>query len=54
MKLLRYDMSEYQERHILARFVGASPGYVGYEDSNSSGGLLVRDIERNPHRNHTI
>ena len=48
MKLLRYDMSEYQERHTVARFVGASPGYVGYEDSNPSGGLLVRDIERNP------
>ena len=49
MKLLRYDMSEYQERHTVARFVGAPPGYVGYEDSNLSGGLLVRDIERNPH-----
>jgi len=48
MKLLRYDMSEYQERHTVARFVGAPPGYVGYEDSNLSGGLLVRDIERNP------
>ena len=49
MKLLRYDMSEYQERHTVARFVGAPPGYVGYEDSNLSGGLLIRDIERNPH-----
>jgi len=48
MKLLRYDMSEYQERHTVARFVGAPPGYIGYEDSNLSGGLLVRDIERNP------
>ena len=48
MKLLRYDMSEYQERHTVARFVGAPPGYVGYEDSNLSGGLLIRDIERNP------
>jgi len=49
MKLLRYDMSEYQERHTVARFIGAPPGYVGYEDSNLSGGLLIRDIERNPH-----
>jgi ATP-dependent Clp protease ATP-binding subunit ClpA len=48
MKLLRYDMSEYQERHSVARFIGAPPGYVGYEDSNLSGGLLIRDIERNP------
>jgi len=48
MKLLRYDMSEYQERHSVARFVGAPPGYVGYDDSNLGGGLLIRDIERNP------
>lgn len=49
MKLLRYDMSEYQERHTVARFIGAPPGYVGFEDNNLSGGLLIRDIERNPH-----
>ncbi|MBL96882.1 MAG: ATP-dependent Clp protease ATP-binding subunit ClpA [Legionellales bacterium] len=49
MKLLRYDMSEYQERHTVARFIGAPPGYVGYEDNNLGGGLLIRDIERNPH-----
>ena len=49
MKLLRYDMSEYQERHTVARFIGAPPGYVGFSDGNLSGGLLIRDIERNPH-----
>ena len=49
MKLLRYDMSEYQERHTVARFIGAPPGYVGFEDGNLGGGLLIRDIERNPH-----
>ena len=49
MKLLRYDMSEYQERHTVARFIGAPPGYVGYEDGNLGGGLLIRDIEQNPH-----
>jgi len=48
MELLRYDMSEYQERHSVARFIGAPPGYVGYEDSNLGGGLLIRDIERHP------
>lgn len=48
MKLLRYDMSEYQERHSIARFIGAPPGYVGFEDTNLSGGVLIRDIERNP------
>jgi len=49
MKLLRYDMSEYQERHSVARFIGAPPGYVGYEDSNLAGGLLIKDVERNPY-----
>ena len=48
MQLLRYDMSEYQERHSVARFIGAPPGYVGYDDSSLGGGLLIRDIERNP------
>ena len=48
MKLLRYDMSEYQERHSVAKLIGAPPGYVGYEDGNLGGGLLVSEIEKNP------
>ena len=48
MKLLRYDKSDYQERLSIARFIGAPPGYVGFEDTNLSGGVLIRDIERNP------
>ena len=48
-KLLRYDMSEYQEKHTVARLIGAPPGYVGYEDGNLGGGLLVSQIEKNPH-----
>ena len=48
MTLLRYDMSEFQEKHTVAKFIGAPPGYVGYEDGNLGGGLLIRDIERNP------
>ena len=43
--LLRYDMSEYQEKHTVAKFVGAPPGYVGYEE----GGLLTEAIRKNPH-----
>ena len=43
--LLRYDMSEYQEKHAVAKFVGAPPGYVGYEE----GGLLTEAIRKNPH-----
>jgi ATP-dependent Clp protease ATP-binding subunit ClpA len=48
MKMIRYDMSEYQEKHALAKLIGAPPGYVGYDDSNLGGGLLISDIEKNP------
>jgi len=48
MKLMRYDMSEYQERHAVAKLIGAPPGYVGYDDGNLGGGLLISDIEKNP------
>lgn len=48
MKLLRYDMSEYMEKHSAAKLIGAPPGYVGYDDGNLGGGLLVGEIEKNP------
>ena len=48
MKLLRFDMSEYQEKHSVARLIGAPPGYVGHDDGKMGGGLLVGEIERNP------
>jgi ATP-dependent Clp protease ATP-binding subunit ClpA len=48
MKLLRYDMSEYQEKHSVAKLIGAPPGYVGYDDSNLGGGMLISDIQKNP------
>ena len=48
MQLIRYDMSEYQEKHAVAKLIGAPPGYVGYDDSNLGGGLLIRDVEKNP------
>lgn len=43
--LIRFDMSEYQEKHTVARLIGAPPGYVGYEE----GGLLIDAIKKNPH-----
>lgn len=43
--LIRFDMSEYQEKHTVARLIGAPPGYVGYE----KGGLLVDAIRKTPH-----
>jgi len=48
MKLIRFDMSEYQEKHTVAKLIGAPPGYVGYEDQNLGGGLLISEIEKNP------
>jgi ATP-dependent Clp protease ATP-binding subunit ClpA len=48
MKLLKYDMSEYQEKHTVSSLIGAPPGYVGYEDSNLSGGKLISDVSKNP------
>ncbi len=43
--LLRFDMSEYQERHTVSRLIGAPPGYVGYD----RGGLLTEAITKTPH-----
>ena len=48
MKLLRFDMSEYQEKHSVAKLIGAPPGYVGYDDGNLGGGLLISEVEKNP------
>jgi len=48
MKLIRYDMSEFQEKHSASKLIGAPPGYVGYDDSNLGGGMLISDIEKNP------
>jgi ATP-dependent Clp protease ATP-binding subunit ClpA len=48
MKLLRYDMTEYQERHSVSKLIGAPPGYVGHDDGKMGGGLLVGDIEKQP------
>jgi ATP-dependent Clp protease ATP-binding subunit ClpA len=49
MKLLRYDMSEYQERHSVSSLIGAPPGYVGYNDSTLGGGKLINDLSKNPY-----
>lgn len=45
VELARFDMSEYMERHSVARLIGSPPGYVGYEQ----GGLLTDKIDQNPH-----
>ena len=45
VKLLRFDMSEYMERHTVSRLIGAPPGYVGFEQ----GGLLTDGVDQHPH-----
>ncbi len=49
MKLLKYDMSEYSERHTVSSLIGPPPGYVGFSDSQVSGGRLINDLSKNPH-----
>jgi ATP-dependent Clp protease ATP-binding subunit ClpA len=49
MRLLKYDMSEYQEKHTVSSLIGAPPGYVGFEDGNVGGGKLISDLSKNPH-----
>ena len=45
VELIRFDMSEYQERHTVSRLIGAPPGYVGFDQ----GGLLTEQIAKHPH-----
>ena len=49
MNLLKYDMSEYQEKHTVSSLIGAPPGYVGFEDGNVGGGKLISDLSKNPY-----
>ncbi|WP_289451749.1 AAA family ATPase, partial [Klebsiella pneumoniae] len=44
-RMIRFDMSEFQEKHNVARLVGAPPGYVGYEDA----GQLTDKVRRQPY-----
>lgn len=45
MNFMRFDMSEFMERHSVSRLIGAPPGYVGYD----KGGLMANEIRRKPH-----
>ena len=45
VELIRFDMSEYMERHTVSRLIGAPPGYVGFDQ----GGLLTDGVDQNPH-----
>ena len=45
VELVRFDMSEYMERHSISRLIGAPPGYVGFDQ----GGLLTDAVDHQPH-----
>jgi ATP-dependent Clp protease ATP-binding subunit ClpA len=45
VKLIRFDMSEFQEKHSVAKFIGAPPGYVGFDDN---AGQLITSLQENP------
>jgi len=45
VEFIRFDMSEYMEKHAVSRLIGAPPGYVGYEE----GGLLIDAVRKSPH-----
>jgi ATP-dependent Clp protease ATP-binding subunit ClpA len=45
IELIRFDMSEYMERHTVSRLIGAPPGYVGFDQ----GGLLTEEVTKHPH-----
>jgi ATP-dependent Clp protease ATP-binding subunit ClpA len=49
MPLLKYDMSEYGEKHSVAKLIGAPPGYVGYGEGQLGGGKLINDLSKNPY-----
>jgi ATP-dependent Clp protease ATP-binding subunit ClpA len=49
MPLLKYDMSEFGEKHAVSSLIGPPPGYVGFDDSQVSGGRLINDLSKNPH-----
>jgi ATP-dependent Clp protease ATP-binding subunit ClpA len=49
MPLLKYDMSEFGEKHAVSSLIGPPPGYVGFGDSQVGGGRLISDLSKNPH-----
>lgn len=49
MPLLKYDMSEYSEKHSVSSLIGPPPGYVGFSDSQVQGGRLISDLSKQPH-----
>jgi ATP-dependent Clp protease ATP-binding subunit ClpA len=49
IEFVRFDMSEFQERHSVSKLIGSPPGYVGYSDGSAGSGLLINTLEKTPH-----
>ena len=48
VKLIRFDMSEYMERHSVSKLIGAPPGYVGHAEGEMGQGMLLAEVDKNP------
>ena len=48
MPMIRFDMSEFMEKHTVSKLIGSPPGYVGYGDGKAGAGMLITELERNP------
>lgn len=48
LHLVKFDMSEYQEKHSVSKLIGAPPGYVGFSDGDIGSGMLINEVEKNP------
>ncbi len=49
IEFVRFDMSEFQERHAVSKLIGSPPGYVGYSDGSAGSGVLINTLEKTPH-----
>ncbi len=49
IELLRFDMSEYQEKHSVSKLIGTPPGYVGFGEGTAGDGLLINAVDKTPH-----
>jgi ATP-dependent Clp protease ATP-binding subunit ClpA len=49
ISFVRFDMSEFQEKHTISKLIGSPPGYVGYHDGGAGNGILINALEKNPH-----
>jgi ATP-dependent Clp protease ATP-binding subunit ClpA len=49
IEFVRFDMSEFQEKHAVSKLIGSPPGYVGYSDGSTGSGILINTLEKSPH-----